>query len=52
MATTSSLLDIRKREWSEEVIERIGLKKGLFPELIASGSIVGPLKKKSVKNLA
>ena len=45
MATTSSLLDIRKREWSEEVIERIGLKKELFPELIASGSIVGPLKK-------
>ena len=51
MATTSSLLDIRKREWSEEVIERIGLKKELFPELIASGSIVGPLKKESCEEL-
>ena len=51
MATTSSLLDIRKREWSEEVIERIGLKKGLFPELIASGSIVGPLKKEICEEL-
>ena len=44
MATTSSLLDIRKREWSEEIMERIGLKKELFPELIASGGVVGPLK--------
>ena len=51
MATTSSLLDIRKREWSEEVIERIGLKKELFPELIASGSIVGPLKKEICEEL-
>ena len=51
MATTSSLLDIRKREWSEEVMERIGLKKELFPELIASGSIVGPLKKEICEEL-
>ncbi|MDO5589959.1 MAG: rhamnulokinase family protein [Lachnospiraceae bacterium] len=51
MATTSSLLDIRKREWSKEVMENIGLREDFFPELIASGSIVGPLKEEICEEL-
>lgn len=44
MATTSSLLDIRRKEWSGEVMEAIGLPKRLFPELVDSGTVIGELK--------
>lgn len=43
MATTSSLLDIRRRDWSEEIMKAVGLNNNIFPELIFSGEVVGEL---------
>lgn len=43
MATTSSLLDIRRRAWSEEIMNAVGLDRNMFPELIFSGEVVGEL---------
>lgn len=44
MATTSSLLDIRRKCWSKEVMEAIGLPERLFAEIIESGTVVGELQ--------
>ena len=44
MATTSSMFDIRKRCWSKEVMEALGLKESFFPEIVDSGTIVGEVQ--------
>ena len=44
MATTSTMLDIHKREWSEEIADALGLDMSFFPELVHSGTVVGTLK--------
>ena len=44
MATTSTMLDIHKREWSKEIAEALGLDMSFYPELIHSGTVVGTLK--------
>lgn len=43
MATTSSMFDIRKKEWSKEVADALGLDMSFFPEVITSGTVVGEL---------
>lgn len=44
MATTSTMLDIHKRAWSEEIANALGLDMEFFPELVHSGTVVGTLK--------
>lgn len=44
MATTSTMLDIHKREWSKEIADTLGLDMSFFPELVLSGTVVGMLK--------
>lgn len=52
MATTSTMLDIHKREWSEEIAEALGLSKEFFPELVLSGTVVGDLKPEICEELS
>jgi len=42
-ASTTELLDVRKRTWATGVIERVGLPASLFPPLRQPGSVIGPL---------
>jgi rhamnulokinase len=42
-ASTTSLLDVRTREWAFPVIERAGFPRGLFPPLRQPGTMIGPL---------
>lgn len=51
MATTSSMFDIRKRAWSREVADALGLPESLFPEVIESGTVVGALKQEICEEL-
>ncbi len=51
MATTSSMFDIRKKEWSREITGALGLPESLFPEIIESGTIVGELKQEICEEL-
>lgn len=44
IASTSSLMDAKTKEWSEELIESAGLKRELFPEIIDSGKVLGELR--------
>jgi rhamnulokinase len=43
LASTSQLYNPVKKEWAWELIARLGLPKRLFPELVASGTHLGPL---------
>lgn len=41
IAATSSLLDAKKRTWSDEVIDRLGFPKQLFKPLAEPGEVIG-----------
>lgn len=42
-ASTSGLLDARKREWDFEIVDRLGLPRELFPKIVTPGSSGGTL---------
>ena len=44
MASTTQLLDPHTKEWNFALIEKLGLKKELFPKLINPGECVGEIK--------
>ena len=43
IATTSQLYNPRKRDWSWKIIDALGLKRSLFPEIKPSCTIAAPL---------
>lgn len=44
IASTSQLLDARSGGWSWEVIDALDLPRGLFGEIVAPGSVLGPVR--------
>ena len=44
-ASTSALLDPYTKDWNYDLIDKIGLKRSLFPKLVNPGTKVGVLKK-------
>jgi rhamnulokinase len=44
LASTSQLYNPRTRTWSKLLLERLGLAEKLFPEIVPSGTRLGPLK--------
>ena len=44
LASTSQLYNPRLRGWSRRLIEHFGIRPGLLPELVDSGTILGPLR--------
>lgn len=43
IASTTQLFDARKKCWSEECCEMLGIKRSLLPEIVKSGTVVGTL---------
>ncbi len=43
LASTTQLYNPRKKTWAWDVISAIGLKESLFPEIVPSGTVLGPL---------
>lgn len=43
-ASTTQLLDVRTRSWSEELCRGLGLPCTILPPLIEAGTILGPLR--------
>jgi xylulokinase len=41
LATRTMLLDLQRRQWSDELIELAGLRRDLLPELVPSGCSLG-----------
>ncbi len=44
IASTSELLDARRRDWSWETIEALGLPKHIFGEIVMPGTVRGQLR--------
>ncbi len=42
-ATTTGLYDPAKRGWAENVMEKLGIPRRIFREVVPSGSVLGPL---------
>lgn len=45
IATTSQLIDLETKSWSEEILDSFGIKKSLFTKLVPSGTVLGELSK-------
>jgi rhamnulokinase/L-fuculokinase len=43
IASTTQLFDATKRNWSKEVINKLGIKESLFPPVVKSGTYLGEL---------
>ena len=43
-ASTTALLDVRRRTWDDELIDAIGLPARICPSLGAPGDVIGPLR--------
>ncbi len=43
IASTTNLLNPYTKEWDFELIERLGLPKDIFPEIVKSGEVIGYL---------
>ncbi len=50
-ASTTGMLDAKKRTWSQEIIERLGFPKKLFGELTKPGSVIGKVKEDIAKEI-
>ena len=42
MASTTQMMDVQTRHWSSALMERFGLDPGFWPEIIPSGTLLGP----------
>lgn len=42
-ASTTQLYDPRSNDWSEKLISHFGFPRGLFPEIVPPGTVLGPL---------
>jgi xylulokinase len=47
VATNTLAFDINKREWSEEILNKLDVERNLFPDTYPSGIEVGTINKKS-----
>lgn len=43
LASTTQLYNPRRKGWSRSLLEKLGLPEKLFPELVPSGTVLGPL---------
>ena len=44
IATTSQLIDLNTREFSEEILARLGIPEKLFTKIVPSGTVIGTLR--------
>jgi rhamnulokinase len=43
-ASTTGLLGVSNHEWDDSLIDRIGLRRSMFPELVDAGTVLGGLR--------
>ncbi|UYN83177.1 MAG: rhamnulokinase [Microcella sp.] len=51
-ASTTGLLDPRTRQWHEPLIAKLGLPRGILPEIVHPGDEIGPLSTDAAAELA
>src|SRR5438874_4859855 len=43
IATTSQMYDPRKRAWASDMLKQLGLPTEILPQIVPSGTVIGPL---------
>jgi rhamnulokinase len=43
-ASTTGLLNIETGQWDDALIEKLGMPRGLFPDLVVPGTMLGPVR--------
>lgn len=43
IASTSQMLDARTRDWSDALLEKIGISREILPEIVEPGTVLGEL---------
>ncbi|MEJ2703381.1 MAG: rhamnulokinase [Sedimentisphaerales bacterium] len=43
LASTSQFMDMRTGKWSKEILDKLSLPMDIMPEIVESGTVVGPL---------
>src|SRR5579862_9348045 len=41
IGSSSGMFDLKKRSWSPEIMEMIGLERSIFPRTVSSGTVIG-----------
>ena len=49
IASTSQMLDARARDWSDEVVAALGVKRSLFPDIVEPGTKAGSYRDRASK---
>ena len=49
LASTTQLYNPRTQAWSEKIAATLGVKKSLFPRIVPSGTVLGPVSEKLAK---
>ena len=51
VASESGLFEVGARRWADDLIRSLGLPRQLFPEVVSSGTVLGPLGKDAAAHL-
>ena len=51
VASESGLFEVGARRWADDLIRSLGLPRHLFPEVVSSGTVLGPLGKDAAAHL-
>src|SRR5215510_10771434 len=51
VASESGLFEVSTRQWADDLIRSLGLPRHLFPEIVSSGTALGPLRKEAAAHL-
>src|SRR5262249_17663637 len=51
VASESGLFEVGARQWADDLIRSLGLPRDLFPEVVSSGTALGPLVKDAAGRL-
>jgi sugar (pentulose or hexulose) kinase len=49
IASTSQMYDPRKKAWATDLLEKLGLPTRILPEIVPSGTVIGPLREDVAK---
>ncbi len=45
IATTSQMVDLNTKDWSEEILDTFGIKKNILTKIVPTGAVIGKLSK-------
>ena len=51
LASTSQFMDMRTGTWSKEILDKLSLPMDIMPEIVESGTVVGPLTSEIAKEI-